>query len=182
MNKKLIYSSLPPQIKGQKYGNLIIRIIKVNNLNNTLFINYKIKFYFWGQQDDDIVIITLPWKVGLTINELIFPIRVNRLYFEEYLYDMNELRFEIIDSNGLPYGYAILNMESVINNNLLFRDSILIYQYNSPKTPVAKMFLEFLCQFDEEISSSAFSPQLTAFQRVEVCILFLILFIIYLLS
>jgi hypothetical protein len=183
---KTIYGSLPPQVTGKKFGEVILKITKFacsHFLNShplhgnqhhhapTTLIGYTVKFHWWGQQSDSITL-PLPWKIGNPIEEAIFPIRVTRYYFEEYLSDMNEIYFEILDPQQLPYGYAILPMESVLHRNLIYREGIPVFRHGTTiKTEIAKLFVEFVCQFDQP-SAIGKPPeqklQLSVFQRVEV--------------
>jgi hypothetical protein len=186
---KTIYGSLPPQVNGKRCGDLILKITKFQNIEVAKvplhLIGYKVKFHWWGQQSDSIIL-PLPWKVNNLLEEAIFPLRVNRYYFEEYLSDMNELLLEIITPDGLPYGYATIPMETIIHRNLTYREGVSVFKHGAqPKLEIAKLFIEIVCHFDPPSSSSLDSatsapvlenkPQLSVFQRVEV--LFTLVFV-----
>lgn len=184
IQEQTLYPSLPPQVVGKKFGEVILKFTKfvlyspgdttssTKNPQTIPGFGYKVKFRFWGQQSNDIILISLPWKVGNPIEEAIFPIRVNRYYFEEYLSDMNELNFEIIDNKGKLFGYATVKMESIIHRNLIYRDGLSIYKDSgAKKIEIGKLFFEFVCHFDQN-SSLENKPQLSVFQRVEVIFIF----------
>lgn len=176
---KTLYGSLPPLVTGKKFGEVILKITKFSpsalpsrpHAAPTTLIGYTVRFHWWGQQSDSITL-PLPWKIGNPIEEAIFPIRVTRYYFEEYLSDMNEIVFEILDPQQLPYGSAILPMESVMHRNLIYREGIPVFRHGAatPKTEIAKLFIEFVCHFDQPtaLRKPEQRPQLSVFQRVEV--------------
>ena len=151
-------------------------------------LKYLITFQWFGQQQNERISIPFSINKMNQIIEYIFPIHVNSFYFQEYLLDMNELYLNIYttttsssssnlistSSTTIPsstltlYGYCIINMETILNNNLLFRDSINVYKSNT-KIILGKLFIEFLCQFNNEFEKDETSPHLSVFQRVEVC-------------
>jgi hypothetical protein len=183
---KTIYGSLPPQVTGKKCGELVLKITKFHNIEIAKvplhLIGYNLKFHWWGQQSDAIIL-PLPWKVSHVLEEAIFPIRVNRFYFEEYLSDMNELLLEITTPEGLPYGYATIPMESIIHRNLIYREGVSVFKHGAgqPKLEIAKLFIEIVCHFDHPSAIPSSSsrprenkPQLSVFQRVEVFVSFVL--------
>jgi hypothetical protein len=171
---KTIYSSLPPQLIGIRYGEVIIRISKIISHDSSHLIGYKARFHWWGQNPlSDEITLNLPWKIGIKIEEAIFPIRSTRDIFEKYLFDMNELEIMIYNENGIPFGNVIISMKSVINYNLIYRQSLSVMKYGDSRKVVGKIFLEFVCQFEEKSENPEMSnPKLSVFQRVEVSIEF----------
>ncbi len=177
---KTIYSSLPPQIIGIRSGEVIIRITKILSIQDSShLIGYTARFHWWGQNNSsDVIILTLPWKAGIKIEEAIFPIRVTRDNFEKYLFDMSELEIMIYNENGSPYGNVLISMKSVINHNLIYRQSLPVMKYGDSRKTIAKIFIEFVCQFEEKPEKPGMShPKLSVFQRVEVSVDFSIQYI-----
>lgn len=164
----LIYDSIPPQIQGKRTGQLSVRFPKLEE-NQKRLAGFTARFEWWGQKGQPICL-AIPWKHGQRIDEVIFPIRVDRFSLEGYFSDMDQLRIEVVSSDNVSIGHASLSLAAVIRDNLIYRGLIPIILRKKADRGEIKLCIEFVTKFIEHDKFSQENSQVLpdAFQRIEV--------------
>lgn len=171
-----IYDSLPPQISGQKLGQIHVRFPKIVRNDGKPNVGFRVKFIWWGQKSEPCVL-TVPWKPGQVVNDAIFPVRVDRGSLEGYFSDMETIYFSIYDSEGNLFGVATLPLIRLSNNNLGFDGVLPIKGVGQSKNQVvAELHTHIITTYDamrrklaKEILENKRTTNVDVFQRMEVC-------------
>ena len=103
------YPSLPPQLVGAETGSLTFKVASCKLLDGAQPVGSKIKFEWWGTRGSP-VILPIPWKVGVTGEEIIFPLRSDMRGLQDYMDDMSELPIDLVDSKNKVFGKAVYSL------------------------------------------------------------------------
>ena len=148
MKRGKVYDSLPPLVKGEKVGQIVVRIPKIQfeKKRQSNLAGFRVEFTWWGMVRRNPVSLSIPWKPGQVIDEAVFPIVVKPPELQGYFEDMgNFLEVQVLENN-ITFGTA-----SIPLNNLSFSGTIPISsgkkdQYN------AFLAVEVISAFEENNS------------------------------
>jgi hypothetical protein len=110
------------------------------------------RYEWWGQKES--VEMKAPWKSGMIEEEAIFPLRAGKEVIQGYMNDMQNLKIEIIDSNKVPMGTAVLPINMTDNSSSLGMVgnsmSLIVYDNKGLKKAVGNVIISSCFEFDKK--------------------------------
>jgi hypothetical protein len=119
-------------------------------------INELNRYEWWGQKES--VEMKAAWKSGMIEEEAIFPLRAGKEVIKGYMNDMQNLKIEIIDSNKVPIGTAVLPINMTDNSSSLSVSgnsmSLIVYDNKGLKKSVGNVMISSCFEFNKKCTNN----------------------------
>lgn len=109
--------SLPPELKGKIQGQLQVEIGNIDwveaDPNKLMF-----RISFWGERSPGIILRSFSSPRESVAHLATYTIRCSRQIFLNYLRDMSNLVFDVLDTEWRPFGNVSINLLQYLDRDL----------------------------------------------------------------